>query len=186
MGMLDALDQFVPFSALVWAFPIIFLIHDGEELLVLSRCKQVSQPRPAPIIAERGWLYRPWTHLFDMPRSRFVAAAAFIFVLLVIVTLRTISALRAGDNPHLFTLAIVMLLINAFTHITHALLVRRCTPGVATSVPVLLPYCTYTLHRLSLLGSGVSTLDGRVLAVAAVALLVMLVTAHLFARLIVR
>jgi hypothetical protein len=122
--------------------------------------------------------------LFDIPRSRLAAAVAFIFAIVVIVTLRTISALRAGENLRLFTIVVTMLLLNAFTHIVHALLTRRCPPGAATSVLVLLPYCAYTLHRLSLSGKGMATIDGHVLGLAAIALLATVAAAHLFARIV--
>ena len=176
------LDPLVRLSALVWVLPIVFLIHDVEEILVMPRWIRINQAR----LAGRNWSYRLLMRTACVSRPKFVVAVAFIFALVVTVTLMSISSLHQGGHLDMFTVAVTMLLINAFTHISYSLIVRGYTPGVATAVFVLLPYCSYTLHLLAVSGQGSLAAGGHVIGLAAIALCVVVVAAHFFARIIVR
>jgi hypothetical protein len=179
---MTALHPLIPLSVLVWAFPLVFLIHDGEEILAMPRWIQANRAR----LEQRNWIHQLLTRAADVPRPKLIVAAAFIFALVVAVTLASIPLLRQGRHLDMFTMALTMLLLNAFTHVGYSLIVRGYTPGVATAVLVLLPYCSYTLHRLSTSGRGGWVAGGHVIGFAVIALCVVIATAHIFARIVVR
>jgi Protein of unknown function with HXXEE motif len=183
--MFDSLNGLVRLSTLVWCFPMAFLIHDAEEILAMPWWTRVNQARLARLAASNR-IYRLAARVLDISRARFVVGVAFVFTLVAAATLVSIRALGEGRHLDLFTMAVLTLLVNAFTHIGSSLILRSYTPGVATAVLVLLPYCKYTLHRLSVSGQAGSTAGGPVIAIAAAAMCVVVVAAHLFARRLVR
>jgi Protein of unknown function with HXXEE motif len=176
------LHPLISLSVLVWALPLVFLIHDGEEILAMSRWIRANRAR----LEQRNWIHKLLTRAADIPRPKFIVAVAFIFAIVVTVTLVSIPLLRQGRHLDMFTVAVTMLLLNAFTHIGYSLIVRGYTPGVATAVLVLLPYCYYTLHRLLISGQNGLVAGGHVIGFAVIALCVVIATAHIFSRIMVR
>jgi Protein of unknown function with HXXEE motif len=48
----------------------------------------------------------------------------------------------------LFNICVSIFLVHVFTHIAQPIMFRKYTPGLITSVLVVLPYSLYAFHRL--------------------------------------
>ena len=68
----------------------------------------------------------------------------WIFIVLTIATF--LAALFSFYYPFLAFLALFF--IHVFAHTGHAIYLKRYTPGVITSIILVLPYCLYTYYRL--------------------------------------
>ncbi|MFC3748559.1 HXXEE domain-containing protein [Paenibacillus sp. GCM10012306] len=128
------MNNFISDTSILWLLPIIFMLHDFEEII------------PIP-----GWLHRNREDILkkvpNALRSRvgkmsaltapqFSAAVGVLFVIFSIATF-------LAYEYEFFLLYIVLslgLFLHAFFHIGVSLYLRRWTPGVVTSVVLLLPY----------------------------------------------
>jgi hypothetical protein len=60
----------------------------------------------------------------------------------------------AALNPGWATIAVYLVLVNAFVHIVHAVIFRRYNPGLATALVIFLPLGGFTLWLLLQAGAG--------------------------------
>ncbi|KAA9008558.1 HXXEE domain-containing protein [Paenibacillus spiritus] len=141
--MLDTLNAQIGSSALIWLFLAAFIIHDFEEIIFMEGWTQkhgawlISRlPAPAARIAGRYG---------RLTGSRFAVPVLFEFIAFVPITF------AAAERQHYaFFLGInAVMFIHVFTHLGHAILLRRYTPGVVTAVLIALPYSAYLFYRLT-------------------------------------
>ena len=137
--MLPSLERMLSLKLLIWAFPVVFLIHDGEEILTVERFLQAHSNLIARFGIPAG-----------ITSTQFASAAALIFVLVAVVTLRAASNPRSPAYTRLFTFGVVILLVNSITHLGQTCIIGAYTPGVVTAGLITLPYSLYTLRRLFL------------------------------------
>lgn len=113
---------------LIW--PLVFLIHDLEEILTVEQFEL-----PFPI---------------EITTLQFTIA----FILLwIVVTWACINAANQknffGMNPiTTFALIIAIFLVNGIGHILQSIILWKYVPGVITAVVLLIPFCLYCLKRL--------------------------------------
>ncbi|QSF44178.1 HXXEE domain-containing protein [Paenibacillus tianjinensis] len=128
------MNRLISDTSILWLLPIIFMIHDFEEII------------PIP-----GWVQRNKEQIYNkipsfakarvekmssLTGSQFSAAVGVLFVLFS-------AAAFLAYEYHFYLLYMVLslgLFLHAFFHIGVSLFLRRWTPGVATSVLLLLPY----------------------------------------------
>ena len=134
---------------LVLPFPLAFLIHDGEEVVVLRRWMLSHRS----ILEERFPRLFPYLSSLTPPSFAIAAAEEFIIILLA-----TCYVLIQGC----YCLEIWSALFMAFSfhqliHIMQAIVLRSYVPGLVTSL-LLLPYSYLGLQSIGHAMSGVELL----------------------------
>ena len=123
---------------LIWLFPIAFILHDFEELILFE-----------------PWLKKNADFIMDRVKGRVPAFAEkqinaitqktttqFALPILLIFTLTWVSSLLAAEygSYSFFLAASSLFFLHGFMHIGQALLLRKYIPAVITSVLVVIPY----------------------------------------------
>lgn len=122
---------------LIWLFPLVFAVHDGEELITM-----------VPWFRAHTALFQSGPLAWLSPTQGSVAVAIGLVALLILLaTFLGDRAMRQGRLHPFFSAAAAGLFLNAFTHLGQSLIVGGYTPGVAT-VPILLLYALYLLRSL--------------------------------------
>jgi len=131
---------------IVWLFPVIFLIHDFEEILTvkgfMSRNKEQIVSLLSPKIG--GFVQRQ----FDLTTVQFSVSVAFVFIFVTSSTYLVTHNNFAEGALRYFFIIVAVFFIHVLTHVGQALIFRAYTPGVITSVIIILPYTAYVLFRL--------------------------------------
>lgn len=130
----------IPFELLVVALPVIFMLHDLEEIIFFRRWLVKNStiviakfPRFEKLISKANAISTP----------AFTIAVAEEFILL-----SAISFAAAYTNWYYIWIAAFMAFsLHLFIHIAQCLVLRRYTPGVVTSF-LLLPLCVYIFNSL--------------------------------------
>lgn len=129
------LDTQVGIKALIWSFPLAFLLHDLEEIITMETFVCATRESMPPFLRDLAEIKTPQVGL----------GVAMEFVL---ITFSSFLASRAARNMHLFTLLLAGFYIHAFGHLASAIVLRRYTPGVITTLLVVLPFSRYVSRRL--------------------------------------
>jgi hypothetical protein len=74
--------------------------------------------------------------------------------------------LAAFVRPGLALIAVYLPLVNAFTHIAHAVITRNYNPGLVSAIVIFLPLCAWCLYRIQESGDGPLTMHAIGLACA--------------------
>lgn len=135
-------------NTLIWLFPIIFILHDFEEIIMLERW----------IVSKREEIYKRLPtkianriiKQFSMTTAQMSVAVLVIFLFVSSAAFMASQYINNGPmaNIDFFTVMILIFFIHVFTHIGQSLFFRSITPGVVTSVILVLPYCLVTLKAL--------------------------------------
>ncbi|CAM2858771.1 HXXEE domain-containing protein [Paenibacillus sediminis] len=144
--MITWLDHLLSIHTVIWLFPIAFMFHDLEEIVMVE-----------------SWMKRNRAHLYNLLSARMVnvmernfsmSTASFavaVSVMLIGVSYAAVSAglsVDHGGSMLPFAGALAVFFLHAFTHIGQAIYVQRYTPGVLTSIIIVLPYSVYAYYRL--------------------------------------
>ncbi|RDW21273.1 HXXEE domain-containing protein [Oceanobacillus chungangensis] len=149
------MEQWLNVQTLIWLFPIMFILHDFEEIIMVEK-----------------WLKRNSTSLYDtlpkkiadrvikqfsMSTVQFAVAVLVIFLFVSSSTIMANQYVIQGllGNIYIFTIITLTFFLHAFTHIGQSIVLRTITPGVFTSVIIIIPY-SFVLYR-SLLVNEVIT-----------------------------
>jgi hypothetical protein len=135
---------------LIWLFPIVFILHDFEELILFE-----------------PWLNKNAGAILDRVRNRVPlvmeqqlkiittkTTTQFALPISLIFILACISALFAaeyGKYPF-FLLASSLFFLHGFMHLGQAILLRRYVPAIITSALVAIPYGTILFWKLLVAG----------------------------------
>ncbi|WP_167396002.1 HXXEE domain-containing protein [Lysinibacillus parviboronicapiens] len=131
---------------LIWLFPIFFIIHDFEEIIMvekwLTKNRNKLYERLPAKIADRI------VKQFSMSTAQFAVAVLFIFLFVSLSTIMANQYLINGIaiNIYFFTAITLVFFIHAFSHIGQSILFRSITPGAITSVIIILPY-SFVLYK---------------------------------------
>ncbi|MFJ7954057.1 HXXEE domain-containing protein [Lysinibacillus sp. NPDC096418] len=118
---------------LILYFPVIFLIHDLEEIVTIE---QVQLPFQLP---------------FTISAMEFTIAFVFLWIIV------TVGCLFAANGRRflwikplpLFSLLVAgVFLANGIGHVLQAIVFQKYVPGVITAVLVLIPYCIMAVKKL--------------------------------------
>lgn len=133
---------------LIWLFPIIFILHDFEEIImlenwILSEREEVYKRLPTKI-ANR--VMKQMT----MTTAQMSVAVLIIFLFVSSATFMASQYINNGPmaNIYFFTVMIVIFFIHVFTHVGQSIFFRSITPGVVTSIILVFPYSLVTLKSL--------------------------------------
>ena len=127
------------FSTIVWLLPIVFMIHDFEEIIFFKSWLDKNREyltKKFPKIAKR--LLPRYANLST---SSFALAVAVLFVLLSMITLGSVIL-----NNYLFWLSAFMgFFAHLLMHLGQWIIVKRYIPAIGTTFFALI-YCIYTLY----------------------------------------
>lgn len=176
--MLARLDRTVGLETVIWAFPVAFLIHDGEEVLTAERFWREHRDRlPLPGgITRRG----------KITTAAIGVGVGYEFILVCLTSLLAARSRRPGRAMNLFTAALAVLFLNVFTHLGQTAWLRAYTPGVVTAPLVALPYTLYAFHRLFQAGLITPRSFARAMAAGALLGIPLVLSAHLVGLIVTR
>lgn len=142
------MGELLDVQTLIWLFPVMFSIHDFEEIIMaekwLERNTNSILNKLPPKIAERV------LKQFSMSTAQFAVAVLVIFLFVSSSTFMASQYMNKGvfANIHYFTVLIMIAFIHVFTHIGQSIWFRCITPGVITSVVIVLPYSSVMIYSL--------------------------------------
>ena len=168
-----------------WLFPLIFVVHDGEEILTAAGWVNAHQD----LLAKVGRIHPAVRHaIAGLPATTSIMAAAvgFEFVLIVALTIALGLWLRGRWQTrwplYLYAGALAACLAHVVTHVGFSLITRMYTPGVVSAVlfvPWVGGYLYARLARATALGTREAVFS-TLLGIAC--LLPMILMAHAFGR----
>lgn len=140
------------FIILVIALPLVFMLHDFEEMIVR---KAWMRKYALALYRRFPWMKKQMEHVQKMSSAAFAIAVAEEFIILGGIS---IAVLISNFRQGVFLLWVALLWAFSFhllVHIAQGLVLRQYTPGVVTSV-LCLPYSVYTLYMLTVGGYPLS------------------------------
>nr|WP_106783451.1 HXXEE domain-containing protein [Lysinibacillus timonensis] len=125
---------------LIWIFPILFMFHDFEEIIMCEKWVQQNKAKIYQVLPNK--MANRIVKQFSMTTAQFSVAVLVIFIF---VSLSTILASQYVLNKsfgdiYFFTTVQLVFFLHAFTHIGQSILLRSITPGAITSIVVIIPY----------------------------------------------
>lgn len=142
------IEQWLYVQTLIWLLPIMFILHDFEEIIMVEKWVEknsvmIYEKLPTKV-ADRI------IKQFSMTTAQFSVAVLFIFLFVSGSTILAIQHLNQGSigNIHMFIVVTLVFFLHAFTHIAQSLILRSITPGVITSIIVILPYSFFLYQCL--------------------------------------
>lgn len=132
---------------LFWLLPLVFAIHDTEELVTLP--SWFAEHRSAlQSVADRGGLAARIAASAPSTTARAAVAIVFLLVLLLIATLGVTRARGHGTWLYVYSGLLGLLFLHVFTHVAQALLFRGYVPGLYGAILAVLPGSAFIYRRL--------------------------------------
>ncbi|WP_052352788.1 HXXEE domain-containing protein [Neobacillus dielmonensis] len=131
-------------TVLIWMVASIFILHDFEEIITVEGWLSKNKEDVFQIVPKRFHQYINQV----LPRSTagFSVAVLVEYIGIVIVTFLAIFG-QGEDWTLLGILSVVTILfIHSFTHIGQFLYFKRYTPGVVTSIILVIPFSIYFFY----------------------------------------
>ncbi|KAB2336230.1 HXXEE domain-containing protein [Cytobacillus depressus] len=144
------MEQWLDVQTLIWLFPIMFILHDFEEIIMVEKwMKQNSDviyERLPRKIADRV------IKQFSMTTAQFAVAVLVIFLFVASSTIMANQFVIQGSlgNIHIFTIITLTFFLHSFIHIGQSIFLRSITPGLLTSMIIIIPY-SLVLYKALLL-----------------------------------
>lgn len=142
------MEQWIDVQTLIWIFPIMFILHDFEEIILVEKwmsenSKKVCERLPRKI-ANRV------IRQFSMTTVQFAVAVLVIFIFVSGTTIMANQYLIKGLIFYIYPFIIVTLIffLHAFTHIAQSFFLGSITPGAITSVIIIIPYSAVLYNAL--------------------------------------
>lgn len=123
---------------LIWLFPIIFGIHDFEEIIVVE--KWVSKNKNDLEKRLPKWAGTFFERNFAKKTNQFSMVVYAEFILISFAALLVFLNGFQGWYKWLFLGLYAVFFLHSFTHIGQSILLKRYTPGVITSIMFIIPY----------------------------------------------
>lgn len=142
------MEQWLNVQTLIWLFPIIFVLHDLEEIIMVEKWMDKNS----------GTIYNKLPtkiadkviKQFSMSTAQFSVAVFVIFVFVSSSTYMASQYINHGPfgNIYFFTVMMLIFFLHVFTHIGQSVFLRSITPGVITSIFLVLPYSMILFYSL--------------------------------------
>jgi hypothetical protein len=140
-------------SALAWLFPVIFMVHDFEEIVLVGAWRKRNERRLSEALGKRG------------PYTAFVSTASFSFAVEIeFVLFAGIALISCLTGNYLVWFAFFAgFTLHLLVHIGMTARFGGYVPGLATAIPFL-PLSVWIFFRAaSLTGYGAITLAAATL-----------------------
>lgn len=154
---------------LIWLFPIVFILHDFEELILFEPWLKKNAGLIRARLENRvpAAMEKQVSQILDKTTPQFALPICLIFILTVIASL--LAVLSGQFIP--FLIASSLFFLHGFIHVGQVIFLRRYIPALITSVVIVIPYGAILFWRLTaagllgLPGLGIYFLAGILLAV---------------------
>lgn len=126
----------------IWLGPLIFLIHDLEEVLFTEQWIEENRALFEGTVIERvvGSLgYAP---------LEFGLVIGILTILYSMISYFATKQIKTGISMNLYVATLLILFFNVFTHLGQSIYLRMYTPGVVTAIIIVLPYTLYAFRKL--------------------------------------
>lgn len=144
--MLEALQQFLDLKTLIWLFPIIFIFHDLEEIITIESSMAANKDNyPKTNFVKLSFKMR---EKLGSTAAQLAVSAAWILLFISFTAVMTVHFSSNGGGFLLFTAILNLFVLQAFMHIVQTIMFRGYTPGIITSLLLLIPYCLVTYYFL--------------------------------------
>lgn len=131
----------------LWLLPVVFIIHDGEELLTMPGWV-VRHQRELDQLARINETAADMVRSLPTTTSQVAVAVGFILLLFVAVTVGASISGKRGFWLYAYASLLGVLFLHVFTHIAQAILVGGYAPGVIGAVVAIIPGAIYLYRRL--------------------------------------
>ena len=128
------------FSTIVWLLPVVFMIHDFEEIIFF---KSWIHKNKDYLTAKFPRIAKHIPFFDNFSTSAFAFAAALLFILLILITLSAVFL----EIYTLWLAAFMAFFVHLFMHLGQWIILKRYVPAIGTTFFALI-YCTYTLYEL--------------------------------------
>lgn len=151
----------------IWmlTFIIIFMLHNLEEIITIERWFQKTYPR----VKKRNPLFIQ-KQLKNNEQITTVQFSLVIFVFSLFVSLFILIAV-VTQHDFIFLGVSLFFVLNIFTHPLQSLYLRCYTPGVFTSIILIIPY--YTLYFYHFYNSDMFSLKSMIGAILMIVILIL-------------
>lgn len=149
------MEQWFSVPTLIWLFPVAFILHDFEEIIMLEKWLKTQSTAFRRRLS--GRLANSIVQHFSMTTAQFAVAVIIIFLFVSSSSYMANQFIEQGPlgNIHFFIAITLAFFIHLFTHLAQSVFLRCITPGAITSLFVIFPYCLI-LYR-SLFTHGIIT-----------------------------
>lgn len=120
-------------SHIIWFLPIIFAIHNIEEILFIN--KSVDMINSIPLLSN---LYQ---------RSTYTLAIILLTLLVTIIMLFEYQK-HTKVTFHISLFCFCLLLVNGFSHVIQFIVFQQYIPGLVSAIILFIPYIIYYLYVL--------------------------------------
>ena len=123
---------------IIWLFPIIFMLHDFEEIIFIKPWFAKNRGRLAGRFPKLS--ARMWAHADSLSTSSLAFGIAWMFLLVSVVT---VTAYLTGWYYLWFGL-LLLFTLHLIIHCIPGLVLKSYAPALVTSI-LLLPFCCYLI-----------------------------------------
>jgi hypothetical protein len=134
-------------ARVLWLLPVIFIIHDGEELLTMPGWV-VRHQRELDQLARMNETAAAMVRSLPTTTSQVAIAIGCILLLFVVVTVGASISCKRGFWLYAYASLLGVLFLHVFTHIAQAILIGGYAPGVIGAVVAIIPGALYLYKRL--------------------------------------
>ncbi|MCC3357082.1 HXXEE domain-containing protein [Bacillus sp. REN16] len=140
------MEQWFDIQTLIWLFPIMFILHDFEEIIMVESWMKRNSTKIYNVLPKR--FADRVIKQFSMSTAQFAVAVLIIFLFVSSSTVMANQYVIQGllGNIYIFTIITLVFFLHAFTHIGQSIILRSVTPGAFTSLIVIIPY-SLVLYR---------------------------------------
>ncbi|MDL1164134.1 HXXEE domain-containing protein [Paenibacillus sp. 843] len=132
------------FAMMLWLLPVVFFIHDGEEIATMEWWlrKNKNNPRVSPFSP----VSIPWDKHITL---QFTFAVLLIgFILTSVTAFTALNFESSSPFNALFAGFVTVFLLDGVKHVGASIALWAYTPGVITAAILEIPYGIYALYRL--------------------------------------
>ena len=151
-------------NILIISFLMIFMLHNLEEIITIERWHKKTYPRVIHRVP--SFIQKEMKQFNDITSAQF---ALVVFVLSIVVSALILTAV-VTEHYFLFLGVAIPFALNIFTHPLQSLYLRCYTPGVWTSILLIIPYNILLFFHFS--KEGLFTMSTMIGALIVMVLLV--------------
>jgi len=129
------------FSTIIWLLPIVFMIHDFEEIIFFKSWMNKNKDYLAEKFPKISKRFLP--RFVNLSTSAFALAVAEEFVLMSVITTGSVLF----DNYVLWLAAFMGFFVHLLIHLGQWVILKRYIPAIWTTFIALI-YCVYALHAI--------------------------------------
>ncbi|WP_079508832.1 HXXEE domain-containing protein [Mesobacillus jeotgali] len=143
--MLAEFHQFLDLKTLIWLFPIIFIFHDLEEIITIES-SMAADKYPKTNFVKRTLRMR---QKLGSTAAELAVSATWILLIISFTAVMTAKFSSNGEGFLMFIAILNLFVLQATMHIVQSIKFRAYTPGIITSLFLLIPYCLVTYYFLA-------------------------------------